>query len=268
MRSKLDIIRLKINKFNSRLELLDSRVSSLRYRRRQEVMRVFEKFFTPDSNDIRIYTLSDRRLELALLDDKYGSIVIERVNQEDIERGSWSDELVDFKAWSNGVTLKSVEELEKRAELQIQFTQQFSDFKDDAIAEINNTQERYDTWISKLYKEIDELRKEKAPFSKELSQLEEENLMNQLVQGVEFKLSEPTRWNSGRFPELQVKYDWTIRDVKKVKVLRLTPSGKSADIEVLQEWKDWEGNVQTRVETVERVRLDNIKSTLRQNINN
>src|SRR5210317_256112 len=112
MRSKLEIIQLKVDKFNEEREELDTRISRLRWRRKQEVERVFRKFFTPDTEGIRISSLSERRIELALLDDKYGSIIIERINLADIERGSWSDELVDFKAWSNVVTLKNVEELE------------------------------------------------------------------------------------------------------------------------------------------------------------
>jgi len=263
MRSKLEIIQLKVDKFNDEREELDTRISRLRWRRKQEVERVFRKFFTPDTEGIRISSLSERRIELALLDDNYGSIIIERINLDDIERDSWSDELVDFKAWSNGVTLKNVEELEKRAELQIKFARQFSDFKDDAIAEVNHVQEKYSNWIQGLYEELSELKELSRPISKKLSELKEERLMNQLMEGVELKMSEPTRWSKGRFPELQVKFDWTLRDVKKVKVNRLTASGKSADIEVTQEWKDWEGNVHTATQHIERVRLDNIKSIVR-----
>lgn len=263
MKSKLEIIQLKVDKFDDEHQDLDVRISRLRWRSKQQVEKVFRKFFTPDTEGIRISSLSERRIELALLDDKYGSIIIERINLADIERGSWSDELVDFKAWSNGVTLKNVEELEKRAELQIKFAQQFSDFKDDAIAEVNHVQEKYSNWIEGLYKEQSKLRKLSIPFSIELSELKEERLMNQLMEGVELKMSEPTRWAKGRFPELQVKFDWTLRDVKKIKVNRLTASGKSADIEVTQEWKDWEGNVNTSTQNIERVRLDNIKSIVR-----
>ena len=263
MRTKLEIIQRKVDQFNQRQNLLEDRINSLRWRRKQEVERVFRKFFTPDTEGIRVSSLSERRIELALLDDNYGSIIIERINREDIERSTWSDELVDFKAWSNGVTLKNVEELEKRAELQIKFAQQFVDFKDDAIAEVNHVQEKYSKWIDGLHDEQFKLREDSRPFTKELSELKEERLMNQLMEGVELKMSEPTRWSKGRFPELQVKFDWTLRDVKKVKVNRLTASGKSADIEVVQEWKDWDGNVQTSTQSIERVRLDNIKSILR-----
>ena len=267
MRSKLDILQVKVDKFEDKLARLESRSGLLRWRRKQEVERVFRKFFTPDTEGIRISSLSERRMELALLDDNFGSIIIERVNQEDIERGSWSDELIDFKAWSNGVTLKNVEELEKRAELQIKFAQQFTDFKDDAIAEVNHVQEKYDKWLNILHGEIRSISEEKRPFVKELSDLKEARFLDQLKEGVELKMTEPTRWSKGRFPELQVKFDRILRDVKKVKINRLTASGKTADIEVIQEWKDWDGNTHTRVEIVERVRLDNIKSTLRQSIN-
>ena len=124
MRSKLEISQKKVDQFNGKLDSLESRVRVLRWRRKQEVERVFRKFFTPDREAIRITQLSEIRIELAFLDVKYNSLIIERISRNDIVKSSWSDELIDFKACSNGVTLKNVEELEKRAELQIIFAQQ------------------------------------------------------------------------------------------------------------------------------------------------
>lgn len=263
MRSKLEIIQKKVDEFNGKLDSIDSRVRALRWRRKQEVEKVFRKFFTPDTEDIRITQLSERRIELALLDDRYSSLIIERINRDDIEKSSWSDELIDFKAWSNGVTLKNVEELEKRAKLQIIFAQQFNDFRDDAIAEVNHTQDKYDRWLEGLYNEMKETRKLMVPFSTELSELKEENLINRLKEGIELEMSEPTRWSKGRFPELQVKFDRILRNVKEIKVTRLTPSRKTADIKVTQEWQDWEGNVKTDTQNIERVRFDYIKSIIK-----
>ena len=129
--TKLDIIKIKVDKFDETIDSLDTRLNRLHWRRKQETINIFKKFMTPDTDGIEIKNISDRRMEFILLNDKYSSMTIERINQEDLERASWDDTLVDFKAYSNGLSLKNVEELKKRSELQVKLAEQFEDFKDD-----------------------------------------------------------------------------------------------------------------------------------------
>ena len=150
--TKLDIIKIKVDKFDETIDSLDTRLNRLHWRRKQETINIFKKFMTPDTDGIEIKNISDRRMEFILLNDKYSSMTIERINQEDIERASWDDTLVDFKAYSNGLSLKNVEELKKRSELQVKLAEQFEDFKDDMIAEVNCVQEKYDGWKKELTK--------------------------------------------------------------------------------------------------------------------
>ena len=148
--TKLDIIKIKVDKFDETIDSLDTRLNRLHWRRKQETINIFKKFMTPDTDGIEIKNISDRRMEFILLNDKYSSMTIERINQEDIERASWDDTLVDFKAYSNGLSLKNVEELKKRSELQVKLAEQFEDFKDDMIAEVNTLQEKYDGWANSV----------------------------------------------------------------------------------------------------------------------
>ena len=260
--TKLDIIKIKVDKFDESIESLDTRLNRLHWRRKQETINIFKKFMTPDIDGIEIENISDRRMEFILLDDKYSSMTIERINQEDIERASWDDTLVDFKAYSNGLSLKNVEELKKRSELQVKLAEQFEDFKDDMIAEVNCVQEKYDGWKRELNKRVKDIKDKAKPFREELRELEEADLEKKLLKGVTFKKIE-SRWSSPKYPDFEVKWDEKIRDVKKLKVLRFSASKKSADIELTRQGKDWDGKIWTDVRKINRVRVDNFKNKVK-----
>ena len=260
--TKLDIIKIKVDKFDETIDSLDTRLNRLHWRRKQETINIFKKFMTPDIDGIEIKNISDRRMEFILLNDKYSSMTIERINQEDIERASWDDTLVDFKAYSNGLSLKNVEELKKRSELQVKLAEQFEDFKDDMIAEVNCVQEKYDGWKKELTKRVKDIKDKAKPFREELRELEEADLEKKLLKGVTFKKIE-SRWSSPKYPDFEVKWDEKIRDVKKLKVLRFSASKKSADIELTRQGKDWDGKIWTDVRKINRVRVDNFKNKVK-----
>ena len=68
------------------------------------------------------------------------------------------------------------------------------------------------------------------------------------------------------FPDLQVKFDWTLRSIRGLKIDRVSASGKSADITV--KVLRWDYNKQEEIltdEKIERVRMDNIERFLRYN---
>jgi len=263
--TKLDILQVKVDKLYDELDSLDTRMNKLRFRRQKETVNIFTKYMDPDTEGIKMKDFTYRRMEFILLDDKYSSMTIERVNKEDLERLSWDDTLVDFKAYSNGLSLKNVEELKKRSELQVKLAEQFEDFKDDMIAEVNTMQEKYDGWIKELNKEYRELKDKVRPFSKELDDLKEKALEDKLLKGVTFK-KEENRWGRASYPSVDVKWDWKMNNVKKLKVLRFSASRKSADLEITREWVDWDNKVTNTTEVVERVRVDNFKYTVKNNL--
>ena len=259
---KLEILKLKVDKLEEKLDSVDTRINNLRWRRKQETINIFKKYMTPDVDGIDIKNVSEKRMEFILLDDKYSSMTIERINVEDIERASWDDTLVDFKAYSNGLSLKNVEELKKRSELQVKLAEQFEDFKDDMIAEVNCLQEKYDGWKKELYKRQRAAQEEIRPFRKELNELQEADLEKRLLQGITFPKIH-SKWSSPKYPSFDVKWDWKIRDVKKLKVLRFSASKKSADIELTRQGKDWDGKIWTDVQKIDRVRVDNFKNRVK-----
>ena len=95
----------------------------------------------------------------------------------------------------------------------------------------------------------------------EIDTIENDNLMKEVEgDGIEFKVDEE---NLYRLPDLDVRFDWNIRGIKKIKVTGKTKSGKSADIEIQTVNKAWnsekdEYELVSHTRTYERVRMDKI----------
>lgn len=263
--TKIEIITRKVEKLDNELDSLESRYNRLRYRRKNQTVNIFKKYMTPSVDGLSLSRVDDVRMEFILLEDKYSSMTIERVNQEDLERLSWNDTLIDFKAYSNGLSLENVELLKKRSELQAKLAEQFEDFKDDMIAEVNTMQEKYDNFLSVISELIKTKREEAKPFRIELTDLSEKALEESLLKGIDLN-KEESRYSKPSYPSVRVKFDYEVSNVKNIKVIRFSGTKKSADLELTTEYRDWEGKVYTDSRTVNRVRVDNFKYDVKRNL--
>lgn len=107
-------------------------------------------------------------------------------------------------------------------------------------------------------KEVYRLEKEIGLLQNEKSKLEDDMRLTTLeTVGIEFT---PDKYNG--YPSLEVRWDWEVRGIFKIKVLRKTASGKSADVEITSRFKKWEGGFDECVQTVDKVRMDKIGSFL------
>ena len=77
------------------------------------------------------------------------------------------------------------------------------------------------------------------------------------TEGVEFVAD---KYNN--LPSLEARWDWSIRNIFKIKVVKKTASGKSADLEIITRYKDWDGNIHDNVTTADKVRMDKVESLL------
>ena len=95
----------------------------------------------------------------------------------------------------------------------------------------------------------------------EIDTIENDNLMKEVEgDGIEFKVDEENLYT---LPDLAIRFDWTIKNIKKIKVTGKTKSGKSADIELVTVSKNWnsekdEYETVYYTKTYERVRMDKI----------
>jgi len=103
--------------------------------------------------------------------------------------------------------------------------------------------------LSRAIRELEKAEAEKAA-AKELEQLKS-------AKGLSFNLPE----DSWKQPELQIRFDWSVRGVTNLKVLNETASGKSLKIEFTQQFKGWDNNevvtkTQVRQETVRKANVE------------
>lgn len=113
-------------------------------------------------------------------------------------------------------------------------------------------------WNTAEQKEVNRLDNALRLLNNEKSVLERQALLVKLeTEGVEFA---PNKYND--YPSLDARWDWSIRNICKIKVVKKTASGKSADLEVVTRYKDWEGNIHDGVTTADKVRMDKVESLL------
>lgn len=103
--------------------------------------------------------------------------------------------------------------------------------------------------LNRAIRELKQAEAEKAK-AKEMEQLKSDK-------GLSFDLPEDL-W---RQPELQLRFDWSIRGITNLKVLSETATGKSLKIKITQQFQGWENNetvtkTQVRQETVRKSNVE------------
>ena len=108
--------------------------------------------------------------------------------------------------------------------------------------------------LSRAIRELEKAEAEKAKV-KELEQLKS-------GKGLSFDLPE----NSWKQPDLQIRFDWSVRGITNLKILNETASGKSLKIEFTQQFKGWDGEKQVLKTQVrqETVRKSNVEAFLQE----
>ena len=74
--------------------------------------------------------------------------------------------------------------------------------------------------------------------------------------------------NDYSLPRLDVRHDWEIGQIKNIRVVGKTPSGKSVDLQVTRKWSKWDNEKEQyidedKVEVFAKVRFDKVKRLLR-----
>ena len=174
---------------------------------------------------------------------------------------SWRNEEADKIETSYYSTSTNNEFELKRMILIGKVGQVILDFQDDIIAEYNSTRASFKVEISKFNREIWALEKKVREMNSEINTIENDALMKKVeIDGIEFEVDEE---NLYRLPDLDVRFDWNVRGIKKIKVTGKTKSGKSADIAVQTVHNGWNSD-NSEYELVyrdlkfQRVRMDKI----------
>ena len=268
--SKLKKLNARLVQLNILLDAIDAAASKIYDQERMDLANVLEKFFTAEEGDI--------------VDCSYSSVNIrKRGDNQSISfltiyaDDCWdeNDRRVYNKLYVNNYSFRTDEMAEwivERFEKQAHYSRIAVDFQDDILAEMNQITDAANQLVVEISKPRKEIRKEATQIQEEIKAIEKEARTKALMseEGLEIKGVEKTRYNGEstyiEYPDLQVKFDWTLRSIRGLRIDRVSTSGKSADITV--KVKRWDYNKQEEVvadEKIERVRMDNIDTFLRRN---
>lgn len=142
------------------------------------------------------------------------------------------------------------------------------DFQDDIIAEFNSIKDNFKGEVSELNQKVWDLEKRIRDMKSEVSSIEDRDLMKKVEkEGIEFEVDESKLY---RLPGLDIRWDWTVEQIKKIKVTDKTKSGKSANVELTCLYKTWDSVKQEYVleensRTYENVRMYKIENLVTYN---
>jgi len=143
------------------------------------------------------------------------------------------------------------------------------DFYDDILAKYNQIKLDTKVELSKARKVDWDIEKEIREVNNQIDKIKKENLFSKLEnEGIEFEL--PEGKSVHELPNIDVRFDWTVYNVKGIKIIKKTASGKSADIELKTMSNVWNSDTQSynekeNIKVVDKVRMNTIESFLLNN---
>jgi len=257
--TRVEILKLRLDQLNNDLEKIDNRRRSLWSRRKNELSRVLAKYFQISDERFSIEISEDRASLIDINKSRHWSIVEASV-KEKWSREDNADRAEDLRLSHNGSSYENIDEwVLYEAQLRLEFMQIAVDHRDDILAEWNLVSSKYDKLIETFYPKQKELKDAYSSQLKDIKTLEDEAMLNRLTSdGIEF-----SKDKRGNFPDLEVRWDTTFRNVAGVKVTNTTPSGKSADLLITQKFRNWNTDgVEVCEQLVKKVRMDKVKTLL------
>ena len=143
------------------------------------------------------------------------------------------------------------------------------DFKDDILAEYNQIMLDKKEEITEANRVVWGIEKNIKEVKDQINQIEKENILSKVEsEGIRFEL--PEGKSIHELPNIDVKFDRTVFNVKEIKVLNKTASGKSADLRLKVMHNVYSADTQSHMikeqtQFVEKVRMNNIESFLLNN---
>lgn len=133
---------------------------------------------------------------------------------------------------------------------------------DEVCRLLNEVADSYKAILTAIEKELSDAKENRAKIINEENNLRKEALMTRLeTEGIEFGFSEQNRSDNTPF---EIKFNWTLTNVTKVKLLKTTPSGKSARLEISRMTWDTDFNL-VEITFEETVRMDKLEWFLSHN---
>jgi hypothetical protein len=181
----------------------------------------------------------------------------------------WRDEEADRIETSFYSTSENSEYELRRMVLIGKVGQIVLDFKDDILGKFNQIKADTKEELSKARKVEWGIEKEIREVNNQIDKIKKENLFSKLEkEGIEFELPEDKSVNE--LPNIDVKFNRIIYNIKGLQIVGKTASGKSADLRLKVMSNIWNPdtksyNEKEDIKVVEKVRMDNIERFLQYN---
>lgn len=257
--TKIEIIKKAIISNEEKIAELKTERRKVEESKTDALSRMYLKYFGECLVDDDTIEVSDTYVYFKRFDPDYN--YHKEMLSISVRPTSWRDEEADKIETSFYSTSANNEFELKRMVMIGKVGQVILDFQDDIIAEYNSTRADFKDEISGLNKEIWALEKKVREMNSEINTIENTTLMKKVESdGIEFKVDEENLYS---LPDLDVRFDWNVRGIKKIKVTGKTKSGKSGDLELVTVRKSWnserdEYELVYHTNTYERVRMDKI----------
>jgi len=262
--TRIKVLEVRLDQLSEERDSLENRQHRLRMRRKNEQKLMLTSYFHVSNDKFICDTNSGDSIRLKYADDPYGDIVTYNLDYN-WQRDENGERATTSKIYHNGSTYKDVDQsILDQSQARFEFMQCAVDHNDDIMAAWNTIEKKYDMLIDTFRDKINELSQALSSQRTDIIKLEKEALNKKLTgKGVKFIQSE-----SGRLPELDVRWDWNISRIKSLRVLRMSLSGKSADLEITQKSNRWDESTKSYVDTdatntFTKVRMDKVESLIR-----
>ena len=262
----LETLQARYDVLESLIDTAEQNRNDIYTAQRQRLAKVLEKFFTPEEGDTVKISHSSVQVFSGNSNDPFISMYVD---------DSWNDqdEKEYTKLYVSNYSFRTDEMADwviERFEKQAHYARLAVDFQDDIVAEMNQVVGESNEILTPVYDDLRDMKRERREVSEQIGAIRKEARMKALMseEGLELEGFERERFGETyrEFPDLQVKFDWTLRSIRGLRIDRVSASGKSADITV--KVKRWDYSKQDEVitdEKIERVRMDKIEEFLRYN---
>ena len=265
----LESLNLRYKQLDQELKALESRETRIYYRGENQKKLMLKKSFESFSHDkFQINVSSVERVTLSPKGDNYNGLVEYSLDTrwrsdeaERIQRSRLNHNGSYFYNNEDNNFNQALVESEARMEFMKLVTEKDEQIQSDWLA----IDEKYSDLRMKFWDKLKDLRNAVNDASRDIRIVEEQAEMDQLEgkNGISFQEKENIS-----LPRLDVRFDWQIGQIKNLRVVGKTPTGKSVDLEVIRKWRRWDDKNEQyvnedKVEVFPKVRFDKVKKLLR-----
>ena len=266
----LKSLNLRYDQLDQELKALESRESRLYYRGENQKKLMLKKAFESFSHDeFQTGVSSVQRVTLSPKNDSYNYLVEysldTRWRSDDGDRIERTRLNHNGSYFYNNEDNKNFNQALVESEARVEFMKLAAEKDEQIQADWMAIDEKYSDLRAKFWDNLRDLRSAVNDASRDISKFEEQAEMDKLEnkEGISFKSKD-----GKSLPGLDVRFDWRIGQIKNIRVVGKTASGKSVDLEVVRKWSKWDDNLEKRVdmdklEVFPKVRFDKVKSLLR-----